>query len=382
MSGITHVTLVPLGGMAGDMVVAALLDALPDCVDAVMADLRAVLPGDLPSLSQVVSGGIAARSFVVPSQGRDVPIHYTDLDRMIGAAPLPETVAGHARAILRLLAEAEAAVHAIPLDRVHFHEIADWDTLADVVAAGRLIAELDGAAWRIEPLPLGGGTVRTAHGLLPVPAPATARLLEGLAVHDDGVLGERVTPTGAAIARHIATALPRAPSGGEGRIVATGYGAGTRSLQGMPNVLLARLLSRDLSVAAAPVTLIEFDIDDMTGEEIATAVGHLRDVPGVIDLVTYPVTGKKGRTATAFRLIVRPDGADSVAAACFSQTSTIGLRLREERRHCLPRQIDEGQPRVKRVTRPDGSVTAKAEADDLAGATLAERRNMSRRSEE
>lgn len=382
MSRITQVTLIPLGGMSGDMVVAALLDALPEREAAVMADLRAVLPGALPHLSQAVSGGIAARRFLVPPQGREAPIHYPDLDRLIVGAPLPEPVAAHARAILRLLAEAEAAVHAIPLDHVHFHEIADWDTLADVVATGCLIAGLDGAAWRIEPLPLGGGTVRTAHGLLPVPAPATARLLEGLAVRDDGIPGERVTPTGAAIARHIATALPQSATGGEGRIVATGYGAGTRSLPGMPNVLVARLLTEEDTVKSGPVTMIEFDIDDMTAEEIATAVNHLRDDAGVIDIVTHPVSGKKGRTAIAFRLIVRPGATDSVVAACFSQTSTIGLRFREEQRFCLSRQNVEGQPRVKRVSRPDGSVTAKAESDDLTGATLAERRRMSRRSEE
>ncbi|MFN3825198.1 MAG: LarC family nickel insertion protein [Pseudorhodobacter sp.] len=380
MTRVSHVTLVPLGGLAGDMFAAALLDALPDAVGPVMQSLRAVLPGDLPHLAPVTSGGIAARRITVPPQGQDAPIHYPDLDRIIAAAALPERVATHARAILRLLAEAEAQVHRVPLDHVHFHEIADWDTLADVVAAGHLIDRLAGATWQIDPLPLGAGQVRTAHGLLPVPAPATALLIEGLAVRDDGIAGERVTPTGAAIAHHIAATLPRGKA--DGRMLATGYGAGTRSLPGIANVVIARLIQADPSAGAHDVTVLEFDIDDMTAEELAEAATRLRQHAQVIDLVTFPLAAKKGRTATGFRLILPPGAEEQVAAACFAQTSTIGLRLRHERRICLPRENLGKAPRVKRVQRPDGIATTKAEADDLTGATLAERRRMARRAEE
>jgi uncharacterized protein (TIGR00299 family) protein len=382
MTGVSHVTLVPLGGIAGDMFVAAMLDALPADVEPVMHALRAVLPGNLPSLAQVTSGGIAARRFTVPPQGRDSPIHYPDLDRIIAVAALPDTTASHSRAILRLLAEAEARVHRIPVDHVHFHEIADWDTLADVVAAGHLIARLDGATWHLDPLPLGGGRMQTAHGLLAAPAPATAFLLEGLAVHDDGVLGERVTPTGAAIARYVATVLPKGRA--SGRLLATGYGAGTRILPGVANVLIARLVQADMDMATRieDVTILEFDIDDMTAEELAEAVARLRQHPEVIDLVTHPLSGKKGRMATGFRLILPLGAEDAVSAACFTQTSTIGLRLRYERRRCLPREAKGETPRIKRIARPDGSVTAKAEADDLIGETLMDRRRMARRAEE
>lgn len=380
MTPANHVTLVPLGGMAGDMFVAALLDALPDAVASVMDALRAVLPGDLPHLAQTTSGGIAARRFTVPLQGRDAPIHYPDLDRIIAEAALPGTTATHARGILRLLAEAEARVHRVPVDHVHFHEIADWDTLADVVAAGHLIDRLDGATWQIDPLPLGGGRVQTAHGLLAVPAPATALLLEGLAVQDDGITGERVTPTGAAIARYVATSLPKGRAAGV--VGATGYGAGTRTLPGLANVLIARLFMEGAEVAAPDVVLLEFDIDDMTAEEIAEASRRLRDHPDVIDLVSFPLQGKKGRVATGFRLMLPPEAEQAVADACFAQTSTIGLRLRRERRLCLPREAAGEAPRVKRVTRPDGTMTSKAEADDLIGDTLAERRRMARRAEE
>lgn len=380
MTRISHVTLVPLGGMAGDMFAAALLDALPDAVAPVMQSLRAVLPGEMPHLAQATSGGIAARRFTVPPQGHDAPIHYPDLDRMIAEASLPVATATHARAILRLLAEAEAQVHRVPVDHVHFHEIADWDTLADVVAAGHLIDRLAEATWQIDPLPLGGGRVQTAHGLLAVPAPATALLLEGLAVQDDGIPGERVTPTGAAIARYIATTLPKGRAAGV--VGATGYGAGTRTLPGLANVVIARLFRAGAEASAADLAVIEFDIDDMTAEEIAEAASRLRGHPGVIDLVTFPLLGKKNRAATGFRLMLPPEAEEAVARACFAQTSTIGLRLRRERRLCLPREAAGAAPRTKRVTRPDGTVTIKAEADDLTADTLAARRAMARRAEE
>jgi uncharacterized protein (DUF111 family) len=163
---------------------------------------------------------------------------------------------------------------------------------------------------------------------------------------------------------------------------ATGYGAGTRTLPGLANVVIARLFRAGAEASAADVAVIEFDIDDMTAEEIAEAASRLRGHPGVIDLVTFPLLGKKGRAATGFRLMLPPEAEDAVARACFAQTSTIGLRLRRERRLCLPREAAGAAPRLKRVTRPDGTVTIKAEADDLTADTLAARRAMARRAEE
>lgn len=378
---VAHVALSPLGGLSGDMFAAALLHALPGEVAPLMQALRAVLPGDLPQVVAGLSGGLAVRRFVVPPQGQSAPIHYTDMDRMIAGAPLPPPAGRAARAILHHLALAEAQVHGVAPAQVHFHEIADWDTLADVVAAGHLISRLGGATWQMGALPLGNGRVQTAHGTLPVPAPATAVLLQGLAVQDDGISGERVTPTGAAIARHLSTLPMRA--GAQGVLGATGYGAGTRELPGIANVLVARLtLVAPTGPEATRVCVIEFDIDDMTAEEMAEASARLRAHPLVIDLVTFGLTGKKGRAATGFRLIV-PDGAqEAVAEACFAQTSTIGLRLRVEQRMCLARKIVGRAPRIKRAGRPGGVITAKAEAADLSGATLAERRRMARRAEE
>ena len=215
-------------------------------------------------------------------------------------------------------------------------------------------------------LPLGGGRVRTAHGMLPVPAPATARLLQGFDWRDDGVSGERVTPTGAAILRHLA----KGPGRPGGRLEATGSGAGTRELPGMPNILRALVFDTAAAEdrdAGQEVAVLSFDVDDMTGEEIGVAADRLRALDGVLDLALAPLAGKKGRPLTGFRLLVRPGALGFVQERCLLETSTIGLRWRVEQRSTLERSADlsGSDIRVKRVNRPGGATTAKAESDDL-----------------
>ncbi len=359
------------------MFVAAMLDAFPDFIDPVTEATGAVLPHLNATLSHCTKAGIAAWRFTVPEQNVSTPIHYPDMDHMLVGADLPEVTRTHARAMLRLLAEAEARVHDVPLDRVHFHEIADWDTLADLTAAAALIGLLDGWSWSLDPLPLGGGTVKTAHGLLPVPAPATAYLLEGMAVQDDGIDGERVTPTGAAIMRYIADHLTLR-SRPMGRLQATGYGAGTRDLPGLANVVVVQVISGP-SQPGDTVSILEWDIDDMTGEEIAVASDHLRSFDGVLDLVTLPMIGKKGRHVTGFRLMAQPLHADAVAQAVFAQTTTLGLRSRQDQRLILPRVVISG---VKAAIRP-AETTSKAESDAVADLTsLAARRAKARKDEQ
>lgn len=375
MSGHIHIT--PLGGMAGDMFAAGMLGAFPDLEEAVLSATGAVLPRLNVSVSHISKAGIAARFFGVPDQNRTAPISYPDMDGILVGADLPEAARLHARAMLKLLAAAEAAVHDVRLQEVHFHEIADWDTLADLTAAAALIGRLGGWSWSLDPVPLGGGTIATAHGCLPVPAPATARLLQGLAVHDDGIPGERVTPTGAAILRHISDNLPLRcrPMG---RLRATAYGAGTRDLPGLPNVVVVQVIDGPVQDKDT-VAVLEWDVDDMTGEEIAVAADRLRACDGVLDVVTMAMAGKKGRPSTAFRLLTRTTTADAVAQTVFAQTSTLGLRLRQDQRLVLPREIGPGS---KRAIRPL-TTTVKADSDVLATfPTLAERRAKARESEQ
>lgn len=375
-----HIHISPVGGMAGDMFVAAILDALPDLHGPVLEAAQKVLPAGVQAyLASGTSGGIGVSRFQVTAPAGAAPAKYPDMASRIDTAGIATTTRDIAMALLRRLAEAEATVHRVPLEDVHFHEIADWDTLADLVAAGQILTCLQDASWSLDPLPLGAGRVDTQHGALPVPAPATARLLQGLPVQDDGIAGERVTPTGAAIAAEIWTRATRRPGGVLGP---TGYGAGTRELPGMANVLVTQVIA-PVATGRDAVCVMEFDIDDMTGEEIAVAAQQLRATPGVIDLTTAQRNGKKERVVTAFRLLVRTDQEDAVATACFDQSATLGLRMRRETRLVLSRSSGlVGDVRVKRATRPGGAVTGKAEADDLrAGKTLALRRAKAREAE-
>ncbi len=379
-----HLHFDPMGGAAGDMFVAALLDARPDLTARVMADVAAVLPdaAGRAELTSLVRSGIAGRGFALvpgdapPRKGAETT--YVAMRDLIGAAPLAEGTARHAQAILHALAQAEAEIHAKPIERVHFHEIADWDALMDVVAAGSLCAALEGASFSLSPLPLGSGQIETSHGRLSVPAPATLRLLKGFEWHDDGISGERVTPTGAAILAHLMGGREQArhPSG---RLLAIGYGAGTRTLPGVANVLRVTVTAVNKAALgdADQVLVLACDVDDMTGEEIAHAAQHLRAVAGVLDVSLLALTGKKGRPATRFELLVAPEQAGAAEWALFTQTSTLGVRRVEMTRTVLRRGHTEGpdgRP-AKWARRPDGTLTGKVESDALADLpTLAERR--------
>jgi uncharacterized protein (DUF111 family) len=408
-----------VGGIAGDMFVAALLDAFPDLRARVLADAQAALPqGYTPRLNESRSGVLRGLGFGLAGETdrhhgddhghhhhghdhdhghhhdhhHDHPAHgpgasgsFLDMVGRIRSAPLHEGTADQAVAILTLIAEVEAAIHQVPVETVSFHEIADWDSLLDVVAAGSIAAALPGVRWTVSPLPRGGGLVQTQHGLLPVPTPATASLLIGFAWRDDGVGGERVTPTGAAILRHLV-----GPRGGEaipGRLVCVGTGAGTRTLPGIPNVLRALVFEGEsASSVRERITVVSFEIDDMTGEEIAVAADRLRATDGVLDVAIGQVQGKKGRMMQSFRLLARPEHADAIIELCFLETSTIGLRIAEEQRAVLPRRLSAAAPddipvHIKTVERA-GAPSAKAESDDLQADSLEARRRLKRLAEQ
>jgi uncharacterized protein (TIGR00299 family) protein len=392
MSALARIHLDPVGGIAGDMFVAAMADAFPEHVPGMLAELGKLGRGRGEGFVTLVAhsdGVLNGRRFRVEDPAgeghahgvRDhgdgrahdhlhVP-HREIRARLLGAGLEPATLE-HALALFRLLAEAEGAVHGIGPEDVAFHEVGAWDSIVDFVAAAYLIAAVSPASWSIAALPLGGGSVRTDHGVLPVPAPATTRLLAGLEVIDDGVGGERVTPTGAAIARYLCR-------GGEGRgpisrplsIAATGHGFGTMKLRGMPNVLRvlafaqARALPQPLD---EEIATLEFEIDDQAAEDLAVALERLRAAHGVLDATQAPVVGKKGRLATRVQVLARLEAADAVADQCLAQTTTLGVRIARVMRRVAPRaslQTAEGV-RVKVASRPSGEMTAKAEMDDLA----------------
>jgi len=391
-----HLDLV--GGIAGDMFVAAIADALPMLQPRIMDELAAIRPygAAMPAFTAATQAGLRASRFGLPAaeyrvasrRSRAEGTSYLELRRCVEESQLTDTTREHALAIFALLADAEAHVHGTTIDDVHFHELADWDSLMDVVAAGCIAANLAGACWTASCLPLGGGQVRSQHGMLPVPAPATCVLLEGYPWHDDAIPGERVTPTGAAIVRHLVSPSDCGGRSAAGRMVGIGSGAGTRTLPGTPNILRALVFERDIAVIAADVeadfvAVLEFDIDDMTGEEISLAAERLRALSGAIDISLGARLGKKGRPVTEFRVLARPSAASAIAQACFTETSTLGLRVREDRRHVLCRTevtatLGPDAVHVKVAQRPGGARTAKAAHDDMvAGAGLDARRKSS-----
>lgn len=275
MTEYSHIHLDAVGGIAGDMFVAALLDALPDLRQRVFADLTATLPAHCghPTLSECLNGGIAVCRFALSEipedhhvgddhagHSHDHAVFYPEIAAHIAGAKLHPGTAEQALAILRRLAEAESRTHRVQVEEVHFHEIADWDSLMDVVAAGSIAAALAQCSWSVSELPRGNGLVRTRHGLIPVPAPATVDLLRGFRWRDDGIGGERVTPTGAAILAHLTQASPIAAA--QGILCAAGTGAGTRELEGMPNILRALVFASPGTEMKAPQN------------EVASAHGH------------------------------------------------------------------------------------------------------------
>ena len=395
MNGGLHLHLDPVGGVAGDMFVAALLDAWPDLADGAIASVRAAGLGDTITLEHrphrdevLVGSRFAVTQNDAKGSGHE-HVHWHNLRERLSAAPLDEPVRARAIAIFALLAEAEAGVHGVEVDAATFHEVGAWDSIADIVAAAYLIETISVESWSVGPLPIGGGRVRCAHGDLPVPAPATARLLQGFAFQDDGRTGERVTPTGAAILKQLGAS--KEPKPGTKRLLRTGHGFGLRKLEGISNILrvLAFETTADAGITAGhlgfdDVAVLSFEIDDQTPEDLALGLDRLRDEDAVLDLVQMPVFGKKGRLAAAVRLLVRPEARDAVIEACFTETTTLGVRWHIEQRAVLKRSITRSADgiAVKLAERPDGRMTAKAESDDLARIADHARREDVRRSAE
>jgi uncharacterized protein (TIGR00299 family) protein len=385
-----HLHLDPLGGLAGDMFLAALLDAHPEHADDTFAAMRAAgLPDSWRTLLVRHEDGVLSGRRVVIEGLEDEtgapPGQFREIRASLSAAPLRPVVRDRAVAIFTELAEAEAAVHDVPIDEVHFHELADWDSVADIVGAAWLIEALAPASWSVAALPVGSGQIITRHGPLPVPAPAAARLLQGFAVHDDGIAGERVTPTGAAILRHLRPE-PRLPSG-TWRVVTTGSGFGTKHLSGISNVLRVVAYQQDGGWRQdEQVAVLAFEVDDQSPEELARGLEALRAADGVLDVVQLAAFGKKGRLATHIQALARPERLDAVIERCFVETTTIGLRWRIEARAALVREVitaatPDGEVAVKLVTRPGGLRTAKAEIDQVIGDGHAARSNRRRAAE-
>lgn len=361
------------------MFAAALLDLAPDFDPASL--LHAIgLPATIRVRREPATDrGFAGSRLAITGEAPAPAIGATALLALVTASSLPAPVRARTLDMLGRLAEAEAAVHGLTVAEVHFHELASWDTLIDLSLAAGLIESLGISSSSIGPLPLGGGTIESAHGALPVPAPATAQLLRGFRFVDDGVAGERVTPTGAAILAHME---PSRTVPASTRLLATGAGFGTRRLPDRANQLRALLFEPMVDAGSVErVALIRFEVDDQTGEDLAIGLDAIRAIDGVLDIVAWPVFGKKGRIANAVQILTEPAALSRAIDACFTQTTTIGLRHELVQRSVLPRTttLRDGL-RAKEVVRPGGRRTLKIEADALAErATSADDREGLRR---
>lgn len=383
-----HLHLDLVGGISGDMFIGALLDANPDCVEGLgrVVDL-AGFP-DLVKLECAAfnDGVLSGLRFNVksadPASGHNHSHphrHYGEIRERIESSALPENTKRIAQDIFRRIAEAEAAIHGKNVEDVAFHEIGAWDSIADITLAAHLIDSSGAGSWSASAIPIGKGRVDTAHGQLPVPAPATSLLLQGFEFLDDGVEGERVTPTGAAILAHLSpgAAIPR------GRLLTQGYGFGARRLPGLANVLRVSVFETSQADAAVwhedQVIRLSFEVDDQTPEDLGRALDALRRKEGVIDVREGAYGGKKNRHGHAVTALVSPAAERDVTAFCFDHTSTLGIRREFVSRAILPRREyrveHQGRTYGVKVVRRPGGLTAKVDMDDLAtaGGLLAER---------
>jgi len=321
-------------GASGDMILGALVDA--GCpLDAIEKALSALEVGGWRLEARPVErGGLRGTHLVVET---DPAAHFHDLAALVAPierSGLPEAARSRATAILKRLAEAESRVHRVPVDAVHFHEVGALDTLVDVVGAVAGLDALGIEVVHVSPLPVGGGTIESAHGRLPIPAPATVELLRGFPVYDNGVQAELVTPTGAAILTTLAVPGPMPAM----RLRAQGWGAGTRTL---PIANLLRVLLGEGQAADAGserLTAIETTIDDMSPQLYEPLMEQLFEA-GALDVYLTPVIMKKSRPGVVLTAFATPERVGDLAALLFRETTTIGVRWHEYVRTRLPREL-------------------------------------------
>ncbi|MET8995554.1 nickel pincer cofactor biosynthesis protein LarC [Amycolatopsis sp. NPDC004169] len=352
----------PFTGLAGDMLLAALADA-----GAPLERVRSAIASsgltawELRVQSLLTHGLMAARALV------DVTDDATsrsaaELIAMAGRVE-PAPVAAKAVAALRAIAEVEARLHGEAPERVHLHELGGHDTLVDVIGVCAALDALEVSTVYCGALPLGSGTVRTAHGLLPCPAPATAALLRGAQTVGSDLTGETVTPTAAAVLRAVGARFEPPP---EFRLLATGYGAGTRSLPDRPNIAVVHL-GELVGAGSRTLVVLETNLDDVTGEVLGHVVGELL-AAGALDAWLSPVTMKKGRPAHVLHVLAEPGHAARLGDLMLAETGSLGFREYPVRRTALERETETVDVLGLPVRRKRGPHGAKPEHDDVVAA--------------
>jgi pyridinium-3,5-bisthiocarboxylic acid mononucleotide nickel chelatase len=346
-----------LAGISGDMTIAAFLD-LGVPIEVLKEGLgRLSLPRSAYSIGMESTQrrGIRAASFRVYVEEHQPHRHYIDISGMIEGSPLADKVKETAQKIFFRLAEAEARVHGVEIGHVHFHEVGGVDSIVDIVGTAICLDYLGVEEIHASPLPFGSGFVETAHGRLPVPAPATAELMKGMPVHFGCGPGERVTPTGAAILATLAGGFGPAPVM---TVSAVGNGAGSRDFDDMPNILRLFLGEKTGTFQKDTIYVIETHIDDMNPEILGFLMERLL-AQGALDVSFSPLQMKKNRPGVRLTVLSSLAGLDELARLVLTESTAAGVRYYPVERKMLGRALEErvtslGKVQVK-VFQADGT---------------------------
>ena len=372
-------------GAAGDMLAAALLELVPDKDGFLEKMNRLGLPGVTVSAEKAVKCGIIGTHFRVEVLGTEEDEHLHDhahahphdhshsgmeeIEHIIGHLPIPTMVKLDVLAVYRLIAEAESQAHGVPVTQIHFHEVGTLDAVAEITAVCLLMHELDPDRIVASPVHVGSGSVRCAHGILPVPAPATAYLLRGIPTYGGSVPGELCTPTGAALLKHFVTEFGGQPVM---RTQVIGYGMGKKDFD-RANCIRAML--GDTEEGTDTVAELCCNVDDMTGEAIGFALERLLEA-GALDAFTTSIGMKKSRPGTLITVLCREKDKETMVRELFRHTTTLGIRERLCSRYTLERRTETLNtpygPIRKKVSSGYGVRREKYEYDDLAAAAKAE----------
>jgi hypothetical protein len=360
-------------GLSGDMLVGALLDVGADFAELERALATLGVGGYQLSTRRRVLSGISALKFEVEVRETQPERHLGEIRTMIERSALAPRTRERAIAVFEVLADAEARIHQTTPERVHFHEVGAVDSIIDVVGTAWALDALEVGRVLVSPLPGGSGFVRSEHGVIPVPAPATAELLRGFPLRIGDGAAEMVTPTGAAVLRVLAepARLPLVMD-----VERVGYGAGTRTLEDRPNLLRVMLGQQNAAYQTDELMEIAANIDDLNPQVYDHVMERLF-AAGARDVTITPTIMKKGRPAVTLAVLVEEAHRDAVARVLFTETSTIGLRFHRVARLKLAREMREvetrfGTIRIK-VSRQgrDGAPNLAPEYDDCRRAALA-----------
>jgi len=351
-------------GVAGDMLLGAVIDAgVPAAW--VRKTVKNVVPQFTLSVKKAKSGGLGGALVKVGYKKSGQPRRgLSQIEKMIRNSGLPGPVVEKSVAVFTRLAEAEAKVHRVGLSHIHFHEVGAVDAIVDVVGTIAGLHRLAIEDMVCSPLPMGGGEIECAHGILPSPAPATLELIRGVPVHGVDLDAELVTPTGAALATTLASSFGAMPAMTVNDI---GVGIGHHDLGPRPN--LARLIVGEAVGGADRAVQIEAAIDDMPPERFDFLMDRLHRA-GALEVMFIPAQMKKNRPGTLVRALAPAGSWEAVAAELFNHSTTLGVRTHEVFRSTLERRTvgvstPLGKARVKLARRPDGSVRRHVEYDDL-----------------